>query len=458
MARDCPDGQCVIGAIETQRAILADRTQPIAGAPRRAEVPRPLRRRRAPADARQQPPRQGRQRLPDQPAHEAGTRGLREEELRRRRDGHQPALDLGLLHPRRGGRRQARPSGPGAEGLHRRLDALPWPPESGAISAPKAWAAESCRLVDARSLYPNGHILDRTLPRRDAPARRTARPPGRVAPGEAARRHAGHARARPEESPCAPTSPPSTTPPPARGATWSSDPATRKAAILDPVLDFDAKSGAHARTTRRRRLLDHVAANACRCAGCWKRTRTPITCRRRSGCANACPARASPSAAASGRRSAASRRCSGSATDVPTDGSQFDQLVRSGRHVRDRRPRSRSHRRARPHRRLRRVPDRRCVVLRRHACSCPTPAPRARDFPNARRRHAVSHDPALLRVARRHARLRLPRLRPERPRGRGRNHDRRAEAREHPPARGHDAKPSTSRCARRATPRCRCPR
>src|SRR5690606_28211337 len=28
-ARDCPDGQCVIGAIEAQRAILADRSQPL---------------------------------------------------------------------------------------------------------------------------------------------------------------------------------------------------------------------------------------------------------------------------------------------------------------------------------------------------------------------------------------------------------------------------------------------
>lgn len=50
---------------------------------------------------------------------------------------------------------------------------------------------------------------------------------------------------------------------PATG-TWSyvvSDPATRAAAILDPVLDFDAKS---ARTTHAstQKLLDHVAANA----------------------------------------------------------------------------------------------------------------------------------------------------------------------------------------------------
>src|SRR3546814_5739410 len=36
-----------------------------------------------------------------------------------------------------------------------RLGALPWPPVTEAgHSAPEAWAGESCRLVDARGLYP----------------------------------------------------------------------------------------------------------------------------------------------------------------------------------------------------------------------------------------------------------------------------------------------------------------
>jgi len=30
------------------------------------------------------------------------------------------------------------------------------------VSAPSAWAGESCRLVEARGLYPTGHKLDRT--------------------------------------------------------------------------------------------------------------------------------------------------------------------------------------------------------------------------------------------------------------------------------------------------------
>jgi glyoxylase-like metal-dependent hydrolase (beta-lactamase superfamily II) len=46
--------------------------------------------------------------------------------------------------------------------------------------------------------------------------------------------------------------------------TWSyvaSDPATREAAIIDPVLDFDAKSG-RTGTTSAQALLDHVQAHA----------------------------------------------------------------------------------------------------------------------------------------------------------------------------------------------------
>src|SRR3546814_17615023 len=38
-----------------------------------------------------------------------------------------------------------------------RLEALPWPPMTEAgRSTPEAWAGESCRLVDARGLYPAG--------------------------------------------------------------------------------------------------------------------------------------------------------------------------------------------------------------------------------------------------------------------------------------------------------------
>ncbi len=50
----------------------------------------------------------------------------------------------------------------------------------------------------------------------------------------------------------------------AESCTWSyvvADPATRQAAIVDPVLDFDAKSGRTA-TTSAQALIDHVRAHA----------------------------------------------------------------------------------------------------------------------------------------------------------------------------------------------------
>jgi hypothetical protein len=55
----------------------------------------------------------------------------------------------------------------GSEGLDlrhyaNRLDALPWPPMVAATSGPEAWAGESCRLVDTRHLYPDRHTMDRS--------------------------------------------------------------------------------------------------------------------------------------------------------------------------------------------------------------------------------------------------------------------------------------------------------
>ena len=45
----------------------------------------------------------------------------------------------------------------------KRLDALPWPPfpqKSPYDVMPLAWAGESCRLIDARALYPEQHKMD----------------------------------------------------------------------------------------------------------------------------------------------------------------------------------------------------------------------------------------------------------------------------------------------------------
>jgi hypothetical protein len=54
----------------------------------------------------------------------------------------------------------------GARGLSlsqytQKLDVLPWPPADEApLFAPMAWAKESCRLIEARQLYPPTHKLD----------------------------------------------------------------------------------------------------------------------------------------------------------------------------------------------------------------------------------------------------------------------------------------------------------
>ena len=121
---------------------------------------------------------------------------------------------------------------------------------------------------------------------------------------------------------------------PATG-TWSYvvvDPATREAAILDPVLDFDSKS---ARTTHEsaQRLVDHVRANDLQVrwllethahadhltAAQWLRDVFP-------------DARvAMGSGIRQTQRSFAPVFEFGA--DVPTDGSQFDQLFEAGDHV-----------------------------------------------------------------------------------------------------------------------------
>ena len=76
---------------------------------------------------------------------------------------------------------------------------------------------------------------------------------------------------------------------------------------------------------------------------------------------------------------------------------------------------------ARPYQRQHRLPDRRRAVHRRFAVHARR-RHRALRFPRRRRGHAVSLDPAPVRTARRHPRVRLPRLRPRRARGRLRNH------------------------------------
>ena len=155
-ARDCPDGNCVIAAIEQQRAILAERRQP----PRRAATrSSSWSISSATSTSRCTPTtgRQGWQRFQVGLRTDMQPRGMRAT-ARRRRAGHEPACDLGLLHTR----------------------AATWtcaitPTASmRAVAAgrrrpaPEAWAGESCRLVDARHLYPDRHTMD-PLPRPERP-------------------------------------------------------------------------------------------------------------------------------------------------------------------------------------------------------------------------------------------------------------------------------------------------
>ncbi|KFL35804.1 S1/P1 nuclease [Arenimonas donghaensis] len=137
-ARDCPEGDCVIGAINAQARVLADRSQPKQA---RVEALKFL-------------------------VHFVG-------------DAHQP-MHAGHPHDRGGNNHQLHYTGKGSpegEGtnLHGvwdywvvqsaglddaayadRLMALPAPadPALGADNPAQAWALESCRLIQAEALYP----------------------------------------------------------------------------------------------------------------------------------------------------------------------------------------------------------------------------------------------------------------------------------------------------------------
>jgi hypothetical protein len=137
-ARDCPDGNCVVGAINAQRAILADRGQ---SAQARREALKFL-------------------------VHFVG-------------DAHQP-LHAGYRHDRGGNDFQLNYRGSGApdgEGTnlhgvwdywlvrsagldnddyaaHLRSLPLPADPAAGSDNPAAEWAMESCRLIDAQAIYP----------------------------------------------------------------------------------------------------------------------------------------------------------------------------------------------------------------------------------------------------------------------------------------------------------------
>lgn len=151
-ARDCPDGECVIGAIEAQARILADRTQ-TTQARRDAlkfvvhfvgDAHQPL-------HANNRPDRGGNEfqitlRTDIQPEAYAADRhigGIMDTNLH-------SIWDYYVLSGARLDRAQ----------YARRLDAFAWPVRMNPLTPASAWAGESCRLVNSRSLYPAEHEMD----------------------------------------------------------------------------------------------------------------------------------------------------------------------------------------------------------------------------------------------------------------------------------------------------------
>ena len=150
--RDCANGECVIGAIDAQQRLLADRSQPLAA--RRdalkflvhfvGDVHQPMH------------------------ANNRADKGGNDYQISLRTDLQPEAYarkhyvdgvmgtnlhsiwDFYILGTRGLALRQ----------YADRLDALPWPPMTTPVSTPQAWSGESCRLVDSHSLYPDGHKLD----------------------------------------------------------------------------------------------------------------------------------------------------------------------------------------------------------------------------------------------------------------------------------------------------------
>lgn len=150
--RDCPDGNCVIGAIEKQRAILADRSQALEA--RRdalkflvhfvGDVHQPM-------HASNRDDKGGN-------AYQISLRTDLEPEAYARKkyvDGVMgtnlhSVWDYYILGSKK------LPLSPYAA----KLDALPWPPAAPQTHDPSAWAGESCRLIQSHKLYPDGHKLD----------------------------------------------------------------------------------------------------------------------------------------------------------------------------------------------------------------------------------------------------------------------------------------------------------
>ncbi|WP_246191556.1 S1/P1 nuclease [Pseudoxanthomonas gei] len=151
--RDCPDGNCVVGQIERQRLILADRTQPVAV--RRDALKFLV---HFVGDAHQ-------------PLHNSNykDKGGNDYQISLRT----PLVPTGELASKyvdgvMGTNLHSiwdyyvlASAGLTADGYSERLGTRPWPPENiGKSPRPADWSMEACKLIDAHRLYPKGHRLD----------------------------------------------------------------------------------------------------------------------------------------------------------------------------------------------------------------------------------------------------------------------------------------------------------
>lgn len=151
-ARDCEGGECVVGAITVQARVLADRSQPIEARRDALKfVVHFVGDAHQPMHANNRPDRGGngfqiRLRTDIKPEAYAAQRyvnGVMATNLH-------SVWDYYVLAGERLERAQ----------YVRRLDALPWPTPASQLTPPSAWTGESCRLTDARSIYPPSHQMD----------------------------------------------------------------------------------------------------------------------------------------------------------------------------------------------------------------------------------------------------------------------------------------------------------
>ncbi len=155
LGRDCPDGDCVVVALERQRAILADRTQPLEARRDALKFITHL-----VGDAHQ-PMHAGSRTDSGGNRFQVSLRTPMQPEAYARKDYVDGVMGtnlhsiwdyyiLGSL-------------GLDLRAYSDRLDRLPWPPypaPSGYDLKPLAWSGESCRLIEARGMYPEQHTMD----------------------------------------------------------------------------------------------------------------------------------------------------------------------------------------------------------------------------------------------------------------------------------------------------------